>query len=57
MKQSELSRKIDEHGHSQFFASLIAAEQATINSEMLPGASSFLEAVLCKDRKVAWEPS
>ena len=57
LKQRELFRKIHEHAHSQFFASLTAAEQATINSEMLPGASSFLEAVPCKQRKLAWEPS
>ena len=43
--QKQLSAAVDEHQHSSFLANLGIADRADVQSELLPGASAFLEAM------------
>ena len=44
-RQQQLSKGLDAKDHADFFGGLQADDKAAINSEMLTGASDFLEAV------------
>ena len=54
-RQQELSQHLDEADHKAFFDSLCLDDRATVLSEMLTGASDFLEAVPCGDKVMANE--
>ncbi|CAK0836007.1 unnamed protein product [Prorocentrum cordatum] len=54
--QKQLSAAVDERGHQTFLAGLGAADRADINSEMLPGASDFLEAQPSEQLGLLFEP-
>jgi hypothetical protein len=54
--QQSLSKLLDRTEHNADFATVTLAEQANLNSEMLPGASHWLEAVPSKVFKLALEP-
>ena len=54
-RQQELSQHLDEADHKAFFDSLRLDDRATVLSEMLTGASDFLEAVPCGDKVMANE--
>jgi hypothetical protein len=45
LRQQDLSKSLDSQDHAEFFGHLQADDRAAINSEMLCGASDFLEAV------------
>ena len=45
LRQQDLSKCLNTRDHDEFFAGLQADDRAAINSEMLCGASDFLEAV------------
>jgi hypothetical protein len=56
-RQQTLSRAVDKKSHDEFLGSLNDSDKKALLSEMLPGASGFLEAVPSKDLGLAWEPS
>ena len=51
-----LSLAIDKEAHDAFFESLSQSDRATILSEMLQGASGFLEAKPSSESQWKWEP-
>ena len=57
LRQQDLSQALERLEHEAFHDSLDAADRADLLSEMLPGASGFLEAVPCKITGDAWEPA
>lgn len=55
-RQQHLSKSLDAQEHAEFFVVLLADGRAAINSEMLTGASDFLEAVPLTKAGVAMAP-
>jgi hypothetical protein len=55
-RQQALSKALDQAEHDAFFNALGQDDKAALLSEMLPGASGFLEAVPSKELDLAWEP-
>ena len=56
-RQQALSRCLDNAAHLEYFATLSHDDRATLLSEMLRGASAFLEAIPSKQDGLAWEPA
>ena len=54
--QQNLSKSLDRAAHDLWFSSLCMDDQAEVQSELLPGASSFLEATPTKNTVLAWTP-
>ena len=57
LRQQHLSQALERLAHEAHYDALDPADRADLLSEMLPGASSFLEAVPCKATGLAWEPA
>jgi len=57
LRQQDLSQALERLDHEALYDALDAADRADLLSEMLPGASTFLEAVPCKTSGKAWEPA
>ena len=55
-RQQALSKALDQADHDAFFNTLSQADKAALLSEMLPGASGFIEAIPSKELDLAWEP-
>ena len=56
-RQQSLSQALDRQEHLEFLSSLSIADLADLQSEMLPGASNFLEAPPCEARGLAMSPA
>ena len=56
LRQQHLSQALDRVAHEAHYDALSPADRADLLSEMLLGASTFLEAVPCKVTGQAWEP-
>ena len=56
LRQQALSKAIDAAEHEVFLNSLSVDDRAALLSEMLPGASAFLEATPSKEQGLAWDP-
>ena len=56
VRQQTLSKGLERVDHERFFRQLSLSDQAQINSEMLPGASDFLEAVPSSETGLAMSP-
>lgn len=54
--QQSLSQAVDRQTHAIFYDSLTPSEKKALNSEMLQGASDFLEATPSKELNLAWDP-
>jgi len=57
LRQQHLSQALERLAHEAHLEALNRADRADLESEMLLGASSFLEAVPCKATRQAWEPA
>ena len=55
-RQPALSKALDRQAHQQFLGTLSRADLADLQSEMLPGASSWLEAPPCKAQGLTMNP-
>ena len=56
LRQQHLSQALDRLAHEAHCNALSPADRVDLLSEMLPGASTFLEAALCKATGQVWEP-
>ena len=56
-RQQTLSQALDRRAHDEFLASLNTSDKRALMSELLPGASAFLEAIPSKEHNLAWEPT
>ena len=55
-RQQYLSMRLDMMQHEAYLETLSIDDRATLLSEMLPGASGFLEAIPSKHLDLAWDP-
>ena len=57
IQQRKLSQALDQVEHDAAVSALSASDRASVLSEMLPGASHFLDATPSDDPALRWEPA